>query len=218
MVDLDNGNWAIVNSGIDYGNGAIVKFHIWFPILRSHLSPRKPTHQCMSPNSVYWIDWHRSTWARWSSVFAMHVCSGFSANQCVSICNVLWTTSVYRSLIAFLNVTPSFGCNRFNLFIFHIAICRLQFAILFSLITQSANHYASMHFGSSHDCVCWLCWYKTLAIHCCDFHWLDRIQSIAFTVHDVVYSFHSSATVNSDGTNHWCKRYYTMAVHFSSSW
>ena len=41
-LGIDYGNWAIVNLGIDYGNWAIVKFHFWFPTLRSHLSPRKP--------------------------------------------------------------------------------------------------------------------------------------------------------------------------------
>ena len=39
-LGIDYGNWAIVNLGIDYGNWAIVKF--WFPTLRSHLSPEKP--------------------------------------------------------------------------------------------------------------------------------------------------------------------------------
>ena len=132
----------------------------------------------MSPNSVYWIDWHRPTWLLWQPVFAMHVCSSFSANQFVSICIVLRTTLVYRSLIAisFCKCYSYFGCNRFNL---SIALCRFTFAIPFFLLTQSArSQFASMHLGSSHDCVCWLCWYKTLAIHICVF--IDRFTSINF--------------------------------------
>ena len=142
-VGIDSGNWAIVNFRIDIGNWAIVNLHFWFLILRSHLSPEKP-YQCMSPNSVYWIDWHRPTWLLWQPVFAMHVCSSFSANQFVSICIVLRTTLVYRSLIAisFCKCYSYFGCNRFNL---SIALCRFTFAIPFFLLTQSANHYASMH-------------------------------------------------------------------------
>ena len=130
----------------------------------------------------------------------MHVCSSFSANQFVSICIVLWTTLVYRSLIAFsfCKCYSYFGCNRFNL---SIALCRFTFAIPFFFntigkIPLCINAFVAQATIVSVDFVDIKHWPFTFV-----FSLIDSLQSISFFDHDVVYhSFHSCAIAF--GTNH----------------